>query len=116
MARSMGVIDAGSNLWLENVTTGSNSHSIAVDPSNNHAFVPLQAGGQLHDAGQQRLRWRLRSTVSPRPEGSSRHGTRDLECVSSEQSGTSERDIFAPDALRIRQVSRAAQVMGSWVK
>ena len=46
----MGVIDAvsdaGSNLWLENVTTGSNSYSIAVDPSNNHAFVPLQAGGQ----------------------------------------------------------------------
>jgi hypothetical protein len=42
----MGVIDAGSNLWLENVTTGSNSHSIAVDPSTNHAFVPLQAGTQ----------------------------------------------------------------------
>jgi len=42
----MGVIDAGSGLWLENVTTGANSHSIAVDPSTNHAFVPLQAGGQ----------------------------------------------------------------------
>jgi len=42
----MGVIDAGSNLWLESVTTGANSHSIAVDSSNNHAFVPLQAGGQ----------------------------------------------------------------------
>ena len=42
----LGVIDAASNLWLENVTTGSNSHSVAVDPSNNHAFVPLQAGGQ----------------------------------------------------------------------
>lgn len=42
----MGVIDAGSNTWLENVTTGANSHSIAVDPSTNHAFVPLQAGGQ----------------------------------------------------------------------
>ena len=41
----MGVIDAGKNLWLQNVTTGSNSHSIAVDSSNNHAFVPLQAGG-----------------------------------------------------------------------
>jgi len=40
----MGVIDAGSNLWLENVTTNSNSHSIAVDPSNNHVFVPLQSG------------------------------------------------------------------------
>jgi hypothetical protein len=42
----MGVIDAGSKLWLENVATGANSHSIAVDPNNNHAFVPLQSGGQ----------------------------------------------------------------------
>ncbi|MGA2237373.1 MAG: hypothetical protein ABSG23_18080 [Terriglobales bacterium] len=42
----LGVIDAATNLWLENVTTGSNSHSVAVDPGNNHAFVPLQAGGQ----------------------------------------------------------------------
>jgi len=41
----MGVIDAGQNLWLQNVTTNANSHSIAVDPSNNHAFVPMQAGG-----------------------------------------------------------------------
>ena len=39
----LGVIDAVSNLWLENVTTNSNSHSIAVDPSNNHVFVPLQS-------------------------------------------------------------------------
>jgi hypothetical protein len=41
----MGVIDAATNVWLENVTTNANSHSIAVDSSNNHAFVPLQAGG-----------------------------------------------------------------------
>jgi len=41
----MGVIDAKTNLWLENVPTNANSHSIAVDSSNNHAFVPLQAGG-----------------------------------------------------------------------
>jgi hypothetical protein len=41
----MGVIDAGSNLWLENVATNANSHSIAVDSSSNHAFVPMQAGG-----------------------------------------------------------------------
>ena len=41
----MGVIDAATNQWLENVTTNANSHSIAVDSSNNHAFVPLQAGG-----------------------------------------------------------------------
>jgi hypothetical protein len=41
----MGVIDAATNTWLQNVSTNSNSHSIAVDSSNNHAFVPLQAGG-----------------------------------------------------------------------
>ena len=41
----MGVIDAGTMLWLQNVTTNANSHSIAVDSGNNHAFVPLQSGG-----------------------------------------------------------------------
>ena len=41
---AMGVIDAGTNQWLTNFPTGSNSHSIAVDPSTNHAFVPMQAG------------------------------------------------------------------------
>ena len=41
----MGVIDAGTNRWLQNVPTNSNSHSIAVDSTTNHAFVPLQAGG-----------------------------------------------------------------------
>jgi hypothetical protein len=40
----MGVIDAGSNQWLYNMPTGSNAHSISVDPSNNHVFIPLQAG------------------------------------------------------------------------
>jgi hypothetical protein len=40
----MGVIDAKTNQWLANVSTGSNAHSISVDPSTNHAFVPLQAG------------------------------------------------------------------------
>jgi len=40
----MGVIDAGTNTWLVNVPTNTNSHSIAVDPGNNHAFVPMQAG------------------------------------------------------------------------
>jgi hypothetical protein len=40
----LGVIDAKTNLWLQNVPTNANSHSVAVDPSNNHAFVPLQAG------------------------------------------------------------------------
>jgi len=40
----MGVIDARTNQWLVNVSTGANSHSIAVDPNTNHVFVPLQAG------------------------------------------------------------------------
>jgi hypothetical protein len=41
----LGVIDSKTNTWLQNVTTNSNSHSIAVDPSNNHVFVPMQSGG-----------------------------------------------------------------------
>lgn len=41
----MGVIDAATNTWLVNVTTNTNSHSIAADSSNNHVFVPMQAGG-----------------------------------------------------------------------
>ncbi len=41
----LGVIDAIQNIWLQNVTTNTNSHSVAVDPITNHAFVPLQAGG-----------------------------------------------------------------------
>ena len=41
----MGVIDSKTNTWLQNVTTNSNSHSIAADPSNNHIFVPMQSGG-----------------------------------------------------------------------
>ncbi len=41
----MGVIDAATNTWLVNITTNANSHSIAVDSSTNHAFVPMQSGG-----------------------------------------------------------------------
>jgi hypothetical protein len=41
----LGIIDAASNLWLQNAPTNTNSHSVAVDPSNNHAFVPMQSGG-----------------------------------------------------------------------
>ena len=41
----MGAIDANTNLWLMNAPTNANSHSIAADPSNNHIFVPMQAGG-----------------------------------------------------------------------
>ena len=40
----MGVVDAISRLWLVNVPTNSNSHSVAVDQFTNHAFVPSQAG------------------------------------------------------------------------
>lgn len=40
----LGVIDGKTNTWLQNATTGPNSHSVAADPSNNHVFVPLQAG------------------------------------------------------------------------
>jgi hypothetical protein len=41
----LGVIDAKTNQWLQNVTTNSNSHSVSVDSGNNHVFVPLQSGG-----------------------------------------------------------------------
>ncbi|MBV9085952.1 MAG: hypothetical protein JOY79_00585 [Acidobacteriaceae bacterium] len=41
----LGVIDAATNLWLQNVPTNSNSHSVSVDSSNNHVFVPMQSGG-----------------------------------------------------------------------
>src|SRR5205085_109583 len=40
----LGIIDARTNLWLQNVPTNSNSHSVAVDSGNNHVFVPLQSG------------------------------------------------------------------------
>jgi hypothetical protein len=40
----MGVIDAGTNLWLYNLPVNTNAHSIAVDPGNNHVFMPQQAG------------------------------------------------------------------------
>jgi hypothetical protein len=41
----LGVINAGTRLWLENVPTNGNAHSVAADPINNHIFVPLPAGG-----------------------------------------------------------------------
>lgn len=41
----LGVIDGPSRLWLQNVPTNSNSHSIAVDSANHHVFVPSQTGG-----------------------------------------------------------------------
>lgn len=41
----LGIIDAATNLWIENVPTGPNSHNVAVDPSNNHVFVPAVGVG-----------------------------------------------------------------------
>jgi hypothetical protein len=40
----MGVIDAATRLWLVNVGTGSNSHSVAANQFTNQIFVPMQAG------------------------------------------------------------------------
>jgi len=40
----LGVIDATDNTWLQNAATNTNSHSVAADSSNNHIFVPMQAG------------------------------------------------------------------------
>ena len=40
----VGVIDAATNLWIENIPTGDAS-SLAVDPSNNHLFVPESGVG-----------------------------------------------------------------------
>jgi hypothetical protein len=41
----LGVINAGTRQWLENVPTNGNAHSVAADPINNHIFVPLASGG-----------------------------------------------------------------------
>jgi hypothetical protein len=38
----MGVIDADTNQWVENIPTGTNAHSVAANPRNNHIFVPLE--------------------------------------------------------------------------
>jgi hypothetical protein len=42
----LGVINAGTRQWLQNVPTNGNAHSVAADPKNNHIFVPLPSGGQ----------------------------------------------------------------------
>jgi hypothetical protein len=41
----LGVINAGTREWLQNVPTNGNAHSVAADPKNNHIFVPLPSGG-----------------------------------------------------------------------
>ncbi len=37
----LGVIDASKRKWIENVPTGGGAHSVAVNPWNNHVFVPI---------------------------------------------------------------------------
>ena len=41
----LGVIDARSRQWLQNVPTNGNAHSVAADPVFNKIYVPLPAGG-----------------------------------------------------------------------
>jgi hypothetical protein len=41
----LGVINAGTRQWLQNVATNGNAHSVAADPNINHIFVPLPSGG-----------------------------------------------------------------------
>jgi DNA-binding beta-propeller fold protein YncE len=36
----LGVIDAGTLGWVENIPTSPDSHSVAADPLNNHVFIP----------------------------------------------------------------------------
>jgi hypothetical protein len=40
----LGVIDAKSNMWVANIPTAKNAHSVAANPGNNHIFVPLTPG------------------------------------------------------------------------
>jgi hypothetical protein len=40
----LGVVDADTNLWIQNVPTSPNSHSVAANPKTNDVYVPLTAG------------------------------------------------------------------------
>ncbi len=44
----LGVINAGTRQWLQNVPTNGNAHSVAADPVNNHIFVPLPSGSSAN--------------------------------------------------------------------
>jgi DNA-binding beta-propeller fold protein YncE len=37
----LGIIDALTNNWLQNVPTGGNAHALAADPFNNHVYIPF---------------------------------------------------------------------------
>lgn len=40
----LGIIDASTNRWIQNLPTGAGAHSVAVDSSNNRIFVPVPNG------------------------------------------------------------------------
>ncbi len=44
-APELGVFDATTDQWLVNVPTGTDAHSVAVDPVNNHVFMPISGEG-----------------------------------------------------------------------
>jgi hypothetical protein len=39
---ALGVIDADTNQWIENFPTGTDTHSVTVNPVNNQIFVPIE--------------------------------------------------------------------------
>jgi DNA-binding beta-propeller fold protein YncE len=45
LAPVLGVIDAKHNRWITNVPTAVGAHSVAVDPTNNHIFLPVAREG-----------------------------------------------------------------------
>jgi DNA-binding beta-propeller fold protein YncE len=55
----LGVIDALSKKWLQNVPTGTGAHSVAANQENNHVFVPISAVGGVsvfsHEEGQSKV-------------------------------------------------------------
>lgn len=49
----LGIIDAGTRRWLQNVPTNGNAHSVSADPKNNHIYVPLPSGSANCQSAQQ---------------------------------------------------------------
>lgn len=43
----LGVIDADTNQWIENFHTGTDAHSVSVNPFNNQIFVPIENPNRL---------------------------------------------------------------------
>jgi hypothetical protein len=41
----LGVVDALTHRWVENIPTTKDAHSVAVDPTTNQVFVPLTNQG-----------------------------------------------------------------------